>query len=620
MLLKADWKLKALGAFLLLLCSLPMANGQSLSASVSRNPVAVGEQFQLTFSLNATGNNFEGPSLSDFFVLSGPNQSSSVQIINGNISQSLSFTYYLQAKTEGQFKIGSASIISNGKKLESPPFTLTVVKGQQQQQSQPGQQQQQQRQESEGVTGNDVFIRAIVDKTNVYRGEGISITYRLYTRVQLVNYAITKAATLNGFYTQDVPMPAQLDISKIETINGVQYNYGDIKKVIAFPQQSGTLTVDPMEGECIARVRVQRKRNPNDPFDVFNDPFFNDPFFGRGVRDVKVALASTPIKVTVKDLPSGAPASFKGTVGKFSFEAKLDKDVTNANDAVSLRIKLNGKGNIKLFDAPAIDVPPGIETYEPKQSDNISVSATGVSGTRSYEYLLIPRNEGQYEIPPVEFTYFDLEKKAYQTFTSPSFKLKVNKGTGSASASVALSPSKSEVQLLGKDIRFIKTGPATFIRIDESAGTDLTWWLMALIPVILIIVLLILKNRIEAFNSDAALVRSRKASSIANKKLSSAKKHLDKNEHEQFYAEVTRALWEFAGGKLNIPPSSLSKETAGEEMKKRDVPVEIIEQFNKTIDACEMSRYAGGYNPQSSAAVYADAVKVISALQEKLKR
>ncbi len=615
---KNELKLIASGAILLLLSFFHTANGQSLSASVSRNPVAVGEQFQLTFSLNATGNNFEGPSLSDFFVLSGPNQSSSVQIINGSISQSLSFTYYLQAKTEGQFKIGSASIISNGKKLESPPFTISVVKGQPQQQTQPGQQQQ--RQESEGVTGNDVFIRAMVDKTNIYRGEGISITYRLYTRVQLVNYAITKAATLNGFYTQDVPMPAQLDISKVETINGVQYNYGDIKKVIAFPQQSGTLTVDPMEGECIARVRVQRKRNPNDPFDAFNDAFFNDPFFGRGVRDVKVALASTPIKVTVKDLPSGAPASFKGTVGKFSFEAKLDKDVTNANDAVSLKIKLSGKGNIKLFDAPSIDVPPGIESYEPKQNDNISVSASGVSGTRTYEYLLIPRNEGQYEIPPVEFTYFDLEKRSYQTFSSPSFKLKVNKGTGSSSATVALSPSKSEVQLLGKDIRFIKTGPVAFIRLAESTGADLTWWLMALIPVVLIIILLIMKNRIEAVNANAALVRSRKASSIANKKLSAAKKHLDKNEHEQFYAEVTRALWEFAGGKLNIPTSALSKETAAEEMKKRMVPGEIIQQFNQTIDTCEMSRYAGGYNSGSSAALYADAMKVISDLQEKLKK
>ncbi|MBL7929127.1 MAG: protein BatD [Bacteroidia bacterium] len=607
----------ASAGILMLLTTCYQANSQSLSASVSRNPVAVGEQFQLTFTLNATGSNFEGPSLSDFFVLSGPNQSSSVQIINGSISQSQSFTYYLQAKTEGQFKIGSASIISNGKKLESPPFTLTVTKGQPQQSTQQG---QPQRQESDGVTGNDVFIRAIVDKTNVYRGEGISITYRLYTRVQLVNYAITKAATLNGFYTQDVPLPAQLDISRVETINGVQYNYGDIRKIIAFPQQSGSLTIDPMEGECIARVRVQRKRNPNDPFDVFNDPFFNDPFFGRGVRDVKIALTSTPIKITVKDLPAGAPASFKGMVGKFSFEAKLDKDVTNTNEAVALRIKLNGKGNIKLFDAPPLDIPPGIESYEPKQNDNINVNANGVSGSRLYEYLLIPRNEGQYEIPAVELSYFDLEKKAYQTFTSPAFKLKVNKGTGSSSVSVALSPSKSEVQLLGKDIRFIKTGPVAFIRMDESAGTDFTWWMMVLIPVVLIILLLIMKNRIEAMNADAVLMRSRKAASIAKKKLSAAKKHLDKNEHEQFYTEVTRALWEFTGGKLNILPSALSKETATEEMKKRMVPEEIIKQFNNTIDACEMSRYAGGYTTQSSAAVYADAVNIISVLQEKLKR
>jgi hypothetical protein len=613
-------KFKILTALAVLLCYCSGSSiAQSLSASVSRNPVAVGEQFQLTFTLNASGSNFEGPSLSDFFVLSGPNQSSSVQIINGNISQSLSFTYYLQAKSEGQFKIGSASIICNGKKLESPPFTITVVKGQSSSQSQPGQPSQRQP-ETEGVTSNDVFIRAIVDKTNVYRGEGISITYRLYTRVQLVNYAITKAATLNGFYTQEVPMPSQLDMSKAEIINGVQYNYGDIKKVIAFPQQSGTLTVDPMEGECVARIRVQRKRNPNDPFDIFNDPFFNDPFFMRGVRDVKVALASTPVKITVKDLPAGAPPSFKGMVGKFSLEAKLDKDVTNANDAVAFKIKLSGKGNIKLFDAPDINVPPGIEYYEPKQTDNISVNANGVTGSRTYEYLLIPRNEGQYEIPPVEFTYFDLDKKSYQTFTYGPFRLKVNKGSGSTSATLALTPSKSEVQLLGKDIRFIKTGPVVFINTGELFKNGFQWWLKALIPVTLMIVLLLMKRRIEVMNADMALVRSRKASSLAAKKLAAAKKHLDKNEHEQFYAEVTRALWEFTAGKLNIPAASLSKENAAEEMQKRAVPQDVIQQFIQTMDACEMSRYAGSYDPQRSAAVYADAVKLISTLQEKLKR
>jgi hypothetical protein len=589
---------------------------QSLSVSVSKNPVAVGEQFQLTFTLNATGSNFEGPPLNDFFVLSGPNQSSSIQIINGNISHSLSFTYILQAKAEGQYKIGSASVISNGKKLESPPFTLTVVKGQTPP-SQPGQAQRQP--ESEGVSSQDVFLRALVDRTSVYRGEGIAITYRLYTRVQLVNYAITKTANLNGFYTQDVPLPAQLDISRTEVINGVQYHYGDIKKIIAFPQQSGTLTIDPMEGECIARIRVQRKRNPYDPFDFFNDPFFNDPFFGRGIRDVKVAIASEPVKITVKDLPSGAPTSFHGLVGKFSFDVRLDKNETHANEAVTLKVKLQGKGNLKLFDAPSIDFPPGIETYEPKLNDNISVSPSGMSGTRTYEYLLIPRHEGEYEIPGMTFSYFDPEKRTYQSFSSSVFRLKVEKGKGSRPAAITTLPSGAELQVMAQDIRYIKTGRIAFIRTDEMAGQTLTWWLMALLPLAVMTSLVIFKHRLDAAQADVIQVRSRKAAALANKKLAAAKKFLDKNDHEQFFSEVTRALWEFISGKLNIPVADLSKETVAEAMRQRAMPEEIIRQFIQTVDACEMSRYAGGYNPQNSAAVYADAVSVISTLQEKLK-
>jgi len=598
-----------------LLIACTQLTAQSLSASISRNPVTTGEQFQVTFTLNASGSAFEGPSFSEFSVLSGPNQSSSVQIINGNITQSLSFTYYLQAKTEGQFKIGSASIVCNGKKLESPPFTISVVKGQLQ--SQQGNQQPQQP-GSEGVSAEDVFIRAIVDKTNVYRGEGVSVTFRLYTRVQLVNYALTKTASLNGFYSVDIPMPGQLDISKVETVNGVQYNYGDIRKSIAFPQQSGTLTIDAMEGECIARVRTQRKRNPNDPFDVFNDPFFNDPFFNRGFRDVKIALASHPVKITVKNLPPGAPASFKGMVGKFSFEATLDRNEANANDAISLRIKLNGKGNIRLFNAPAIEVPPRIESYEPKLTDNTTVNSGGVSGSRMYDYLLIPRNEGNYEIPAVTFSYFDLDKKSYESFTSGPFRLKVNKGVGGGSMS-AMTPSRSEVQILSQDIRFIKTGPVNFISTRESFLRNPKWLIASVLPLLFITALLILKDRISKLNSDAADVRSRKATSIARQKLAAAKKHLDKNEHELFYNEVSKALWEFVSGKLRISHADLSKDSVNDALKQKHTAVEIIHQFNEAIDQCEMARFAGGYNSHSAAEMYNRASGVLTALQQTLK-
>ncbi|MBL0342593.1 MAG: BatD family protein [Bacteroidetes bacterium] len=213
------------------------------------------------------------------------------------------------------------------------------------------------------------------------RGEAIVATYKLYTNVQVVNYSINKVPAFNGFWSQDMQMPAQLTLSN-ETVNGVNFQVGEIKKVVLFPQKSGVLNLEPMEGECIARIQVKRNKSGS-PFDIFNDPFFNDPFFSSGgIRDVKFAVKSEPVKITVKELPAGAPESFNGAVGKFNFEGSIDKTKLKENDAVALRLKLTGKGNIKLVEAPELELSPDIEKYDPKISDNINVNEKGASGSR----------------------------------------------------------------------------------------------------------------------------------------------------------------------------------------------------------------------------------------------
>src|SRR6185436_5022806 len=553
---------------------------QSLSASIDKNPVTVGDQFQVTFTLNSGGSNFQGPSFSDFFVLSGPNPSTSMNIINGSISQSQSFTYYLQAKSEGTFKIGAAYINCNGKKLESPPFTITVVKGE----SRPQGQQQQQRQgnESNGnISSSDVFLRASVDKTSVYRGEGIVVTYKIYTKVQLVNYAITKAPALNGFWSQDIQMPAQLNL-KAENYNGVQYGVGEIKKVVLFPQQSGTLSLDAMEGECIARVKAKTSRS-NNPFDLFNDPFFNDPFFGRGVRDVKVGVKSEPIKINVKELPANAPESFTGSVGKFNFEATLDKNKTKSNDPVTLKVKIIGKGNLSLVDPPKINFPPDIETYDPKVTNNISTTTAGSSGSKTFEYLLIPRHEGNYRIDPVQFAYFDLEKKNYVSLSSSAFNLNVERGSGDNTVAIT-GFDKADVQIIGKDIRFIKTGNIKFINAANEFYGSFIFYILLGLPFILFALLIFRKKRKEARDSDVKLVKSSKANKMAKKRLAVSKKLLNEKNYEKFYDESFKALWGYTSDKLGISPSDLSKDSAAASLKQRSVSDDSINKLINTLD------------------------------------
>lgn len=589
---------------------------QSLSASVDKNPVAVGDQIQVTFTLNATGSNFQGPSFGDFNLLGGPSVSNSMNIINGSMSQSMGFTYFLQAKSEGAFKIGPASIVCNGKKLESPPFTINVVKGNPKTQ-QGGNQQQQS--EGGGVNANDIFIRASVDKTNVYRGEAIVVTYKLYTRVQLVNsYGITKAPSLNGFWSQDILKPQQLQLNGSEVVNGTRYAVGELKKSVLFPQQNGNLTVDPMEAEFIARVQVKQRRQSNNPFDIFNDPFFNDPFFGGGARDVKVAVKSESIKITVKELPQNAPESFSGSVGKLTFSASLDKNKTKANDPVTLKIKISGRGNLSLIDPPKINFPPDIETYDPKVTDNYTTNVSGSNGNKIFEYLLIPRHEGNYKIDPVQFSYFDLEKKSYVSFASSSFDLEVERGSGE-STTATVGASKADVQIIGKDIRFIKTGAVTFNGTSGMFYGSPLFILLLLLPFVLLILLIIWKKRKDKRDGNITLVRSSKANKMAKKRLTLAKKMLEEKNNEKFSDEISKALWGYVGDKLGIPPADLSKESAAEKLRLRNVSDDSIKKLTDTLDYSEFARFASGMGSVNNETIYTDAISIITKLEEEIK-
>ncbi len=598
--------------FIFFIISSP-AVAQKFTASVSKNPVAANEQFKLSYELSANGSSFRPPALNDFVVLSGPNQSTSMQYINGNMSQSITFSYILQPKKEGTFKIEPATIESGGKIILSNMVSVNVTKAG----AQGAQQGNQSEDEKSNISSKNIFFKVSIDKSNVYLGEAIVATYKLYTNVQVVNYGINKVPSFNGFWTQDMQMPQQLSLDKTETINGITYRVGEIKKVVLFPQQSGTLTLEPMEGECIARIQVKRNRSGS-PFDIFNDPFFNDPFSGfGGIRDVKFAVKSEPVKITVKELPRNAPASFNGAVGRFTLEGTLDKTKLKSNDAVSFRLKLSGRGNIKLIEAPEIELSPDIEKYDPEITDNITVNERGASGTRVFEYLMIPRHQGQYEFGPVVFSYFDLDKKSYVTLTTPKYKLDVERGKEGSAATAA--SGKADFQVLGRDIRFIKTTPPVFrSEADDFYGT-FWFWLLVAAPFAGFITLVAFRKKQLADNSDLTAVRSRRATGMARKRLDIASKQLKSGNQAGFYDEVSRAIWGYISDKLKIPVASLSKDVAVEKLKQAGAAGETINNMVVLLDYCEYARFArmeGGKSPEQ---IYQEAVAVITKVESELK-
>ncbi|MEO8086369.1 MAG: BatD family protein [Bacteroidota bacterium] len=609
-------------ALMLCLSSLfSYAEEAKFTASSSNNTVAVGDQVQVTFQLEGSGKNFTAPNFADFNILMGPSQSTSMQFINGSMSQSISFTYIIQAVKEGVFKIPPASIETAGKKIQSNTIAITVVKGGNNSQQQQGNNQQQQQQGNKSGNnavqsgGKNVFFKVSVGKSNIYRGENVLVTYKLYTKVTLVNYGLNKMPSLDGFFSQEIQMPQQLEFH-VENVDGVQYKVADIKKLVLFPQRTGTLTLDPMEGEVVARMQVKRQQS-RDPFDqFFNDPFFNNPFFNNSVQDIPIKLKSDPVKINVRELPDGAPSTFNGAVGKFTMEASLDKKETKSHDAVTLKVKIAGKGNLKLIDPPKIEFPPDFETYDPKVTANVNAAPGGVSGSKTFEYLVIPRNAGEYKFTVGGFTFFDLDNNKYETAPGVDFVLKVDKGDETTTTTVS-GVSKSDVQFLGKDIRFIKTNPPVFIQNKGVLYNSPLFYTLCGAPALLFIFLFIFRKRYEEMQSNVTLLKSRRANKVAMKRLSAAKKSLVENNTEKFLDAMFQALWGFVSDRLQIPVSELSKENVSIALAAKNVSTESVTKFNETLDSLELARFAKGI-ASSNQEIYKKGIDVISKLEEEI--
>jgi hypothetical protein len=407
-------------------------------------------------------------------------------------------------------------------------------------------------------------------------------------------------------------MPQQLNFH-VENIDGVQYKVADLKKVILFPQRSGTLSIDPMEGEVIARVQVKRQQQQsNDPF----SQFFNDPFFNNNIQDIKVPLKSDPLKVTVRELPSGAPDGFSGAVGKFAFDVSLDKEKVKSHDAVNVKVKISGKGNIKLIETPKIEFPPDFETYDPKENISTNATSNGVTGSKTFEFLIIPRNPGNYKINVGAFTYFDLEKKQYKQIPASELPLAVERGS-ETSTTVVSGVNKSDVQMLGKDIRFIKTNEPEISQGSKPLFNSPQFYTLIITPALLFTGLIFVKRRRESMAGNIQFIKSRRANKVAMKRLSAAQKFLKSNNKEKFLDEMFRALWGFISDKLQIPVADLSKETAARALLNKNVSEEIINNFIATVDSCEYARFAGGMG-ENNESIYKKGIEVISQLESSI--
>ncbi len=572
------------------------------------NVVKVGERFQLVYKVNAKTDAPHIKLPDALTVLSGPgvSQSTSIQIINGKRSTSfnLTFTYILVADREGKFTVPPATVAKDGQSSKSNPVTIEVLKGSQQPKKQNNTGQQNNNQQTRAA-GEDFFVRVHLSRNNIYQGEHLVATLKLYTRLSIAGFEDVKFPSFSGFFNQEIETPSQISLQR-ENVNGKIYQTGVIKKYVLFPQRSGKITIDPFEVEAVVRERVRS-----------NDPF--DDFFGGRYRRYTVKDESPKISLNVKSLPPNAPPTFHGAVGNFNLQTSVDKTQLKANESITLRVKVSGDGNLKLMETPKLNFPGDFEVYDPQVSPSIRVTSSGARGSITYEYLLIPRHAGEFTLDPVKISYFNPATKKYRTLTGQTFKITVEKGDKSSSGVVVSNYSKQDVANIGTDIRFIRTGSLGLKPMDTMFFGSSLFWLIYILGIGLTVIVLLIRRKKIKENADQLRMRTKKASKVSKKRLRAAAKELKAGNDGAMFEAVLKAIWGYLADKLTIDAASLTRDNVGDMLKNKNVTDETIESLIKLIDDCEFARYAPSAAQTDSKTVYNQAATLIGKLEKNLK-
>ncbi|MFQ6114649.1 MAG: BatD family protein [bacterium] len=562
--------------------------GQDLEikAFVNRTTIGLDQQFELSVELSGSdANNAPQPSppnLDEFASYIGTSSSQNIQIINGRMSVTRTFTHHFIANKVGKFQIDPVKLEYEGKMFATDSISVEVV-GSPTAPRQPGQTRKRSPAGSEDLS-DLLFLKAQVNKRRVFQNEPVIVSYKIYTAVNVTSYGISQLPNTVGFWTEEFPTPQRPTLHD-EVVNGRRYRVAEIKKVALFPQGPGTKTLDPLMLECEVQVRRQRSRR-----DLF-DSFFDDPFFGL-TRTERRTIRSNAISIEVLPLPrNGRPADFSGAVGNFAISAAVDKKEVKTNEAVTLKVKISGKGNIKIVPQPKVDFPTDFEVYEPKISEDIHRQGSQISGSKSFEYVLIPRFPGNQTIRPISFSYFDLSSKSFKTLFTDPIEIAVAKGNEPLIA-VGVGTSKEDVRFIGQDIRFIQLRLPEFHRSGTVFYKTWPFYALFAFPLLVLAAGYGYRKHLDKLSTNLAYARSRKANQMALKRLHKAKKQLNEGNSRLFYGEISKALMGFIGDKLNVSAAGLITDQVDDMLRSHGINNEIVSEYIECLQTCDYGRFA----------------------------
>jgi len=570
-----------------------LAKDLTVSAAVDRNRINLDEVISFTVTIEGTSDfpDVAPPQSDGFVIISGPSQSSSIQIVNGAMSASKTIQWRLAPTRTGEQTIRPIDIKYRRKTYSTNAIIVTVNDANVQAVKSPRSQAQgsgqgSSKSPSAGSAPGELFLKAEVPKTTIYKGEELPVSFNLYFQ-NVRNYAPQKLPDAKGFWTELFPEKRNPTIST-ETINGVAYKKATLRRLALFPTTTGDLTIDPMQISCEVPAPTQRRRSVFDDF--FNDSFFSDPFAGTKT----VQIQSEPLKIRVRELPeTGKPAGFNGAVGNYVIESSIDTLQTHQNQALTLRYSISGSGNINAVKLSALELPSNVEIFEPKVERRVNNQGRSIRGSISYEYVLIPRTSGRLRIPALNFSFFDPVNGRYQTSTAKGYAVNV-KAVDQADIASSAGFRKEEISLLGSDIRFISRDDPHWRPIGSSVFKRVWFWFFNLIALGLITGSSGFRWWMEKMAGNTLFSRRRRALSRAQQLLKEVQMDIDQEQTDTVCGKLDRSLSGFIADRLGLAPSGVGPREIQTVLRTNRVVPELIETVATILNELEQFRFLPG--------------------------
>ena len=553
-------------SILLIILSTSMLSAQvKFEAKVSKQKLGVNERLRIDFEMNQDGDNFNPPDFSHFTVVGGPNQSVSNSWINGVRSYKKVYSYFLAPKGRGNFTISQATINIGGETYKTVPINIEVTAAIDIPKD-PN--------DPNYIASEGIHLVAEVSKTNPYLNEAITVVYKLYVspNIAVDNWNEIDSPRYNDFWSQNIDTQGQ----KVQngTYKGEEYRFLVLRKTVLYPQKTGKLNIEPLSLDIALRVPTGRR-------DIFGSVLM--------ARANKVVSAGNST-ITVKPLPeAGKPLDFTGAVGDFSFDVVASKKQLSASESLQLKVSVKGNGNLKLFKLPKVSLPSSLEVYEPEYTENVNTSLAGMQGAITDSYTIVPQYKGNYPIPSISFSYFDLKTESYKRLSSDEIILEVLDGPANSGSSNAITSNKQPVVLSKDQFAYIKT-KTSFVSVNASNFfKTTTFWSLLLLPFLAIPIAIIVRNKKASRDADVYGNKIRKADRLAKKYLSNAKKSL--GQKEAFYIALEKALHNYLKAKLHIETVEFSKDRIETLLQEKQVESDVVKDFMGILESCELARY-----------------------------